>query len=325
MTEARDILRVSVVIPAYRVKDQILQVLGSISPAVHAIYVVDDCCPEGSGHHVTAFCSDSRVTVLFHEQNRGVGGATLTGYRHALADGADIIVKLDGDGQMDPALIPMLIRPIEQGDADYTKGNRFYNLSDLTQMPFLRLLGNSALSFMAKFSAGYWNIFDPTNGFTAIHAAVAERLPFAKIDQRYFFESDLLFRLNTLRAVVIDIPMTARYGEEQSSLKISRVIPEFLGKHFSNLLKRIFYNYFLRDFSVASVEIICSIILLMFGGIFGLRAWVISIKTGIVASSGTVMLAALPVLAGLQMLIAFLSADVNNVPKYPLQKLLLRL
>lgn len=316
---------VAVVIPSYRVKNQILDVLERIGAEVYAIYVIDDCCPEGSGHHVVAACDDSRVTVLFHQENKGVGGATLTGYQQALANGAEIIVKLDGDGQMDPALIPILIRPVEDGDADYSKGNRFFYLSDLDQMPFMRLLGNSALSFITKFSTGYWNIFDPTNGFTAISATVAGRLPFEKIDNGYFFESDILFRLNTLRAVVIDIPMSASYGQEQSSLKIGRAIPEFLAKHFNNLLKRTFYNYFLRDFSVTSVELVCSLLLLMFGTSFGAWAWLVSIRTGIVASSGTVMLAALPVLAGLQLLIAVLAADIGNVPKYPLQKLLRRM
>lgn len=315
---------VAVVIPAFRVKCQILDVIGGIGREAHSIFVVDDCCPDGSGQYVKINCADSRVTVLFHDKNKGVGGATLTGYRQALACGADIIVKLDGDGQMDPALIPVLIKPIMEGDADYTKGNRFYYLSDLQQMPFIRLWGNSVLSFMSKFSSGYWNIFDPTNGFTSIHAAVAELLPFEKIDQRYFFESDILFRLNTLRAAVVDIPMSAHYGSERSGLKIGRAIPEFAFKHSSNMLKRIFYNYYLRDFSIASIELVCSLFLLLFGSVFGGRAWLLSARTGIVASGGTVMLAALPIMVGLQLLLAFAAADVGNVPKYPLQKRLLR-
>lgn len=323
MSHVAAYLHIAVVIPAFRVREQILAVIREIGPEVGSIYVVDDRCPEESGRYVQDCCTDGRVTVLFHEVNQGVGGATLTGYRQALADGATIIVKLDGDGQMDPAMIPPLIRPIVAGDADYTKGNRFYNLADLTQMPFFRLMGNSVLSFMAKFSTGYWNVFDPTNGFTAVHAAVAARLPFDDIDRRYFFESDLLFRLNILRAVVIDIPMPARYADEKSSLKISRTIPEFLAKHLRNLGKRIFYSYFLRDFSIASIEAVLSLPLLLFGTIFGARAWFISLQTGIVASSGTVMLAALPVIVGLQLLLAFIAADVVNVPKYPLQKRLL--
>lgn len=165
----------------------------------------------------------------------------MTGYRAALKDGIDIIVKIDSDGQMDPALIIDFVGPIVDGEADYTKGNRFFELEKVKSMPRIRLIGNAILSFMCKLSSGYWNLFDPTNGFTAIHADVARRLPFNSISKRYFFESDILFRLNTLRAVVIDIPMEAEYGDEISNLKISRIVGEFLVKHSKNFIKRIFY------------------------------------------------------------------------------------
>lgn len=314
------IVRAVVVIPSYKVKKQVLHVIAGIGPEVGTIYVVDDCCPEGSGRFVAAECRDERVRVIYNDRNMGVGGATLAGYRQALRDGADIIVKVDGDGQMDPALIPRFIRPIISAEADYTKGNRFYSVEDLQQMPFVRLIGNSFLSFISKFSSGYWSIFDPTNGFTAIHAAVAAKLPLDKIDQRYFFESDMLFRLNILRAVVLDIPMTARYADEVSNLSIAKTIPEFLKKHAINSVKRLFYNYYLRDFNIASLEVLLGIFFLLFGVIFGADMWKVSIASGIPASSGTVMLAALPTLIGIQLILAFLSYDVGNIPKYPLSR-----
>ncbi len=151
-------------------------------------------------------------------------------------------MKIDGDGQMDPSLIPVFVFPIAAGEADYAKGNRFFDLETIRIMPKVRLFGNAVLSFMCKLSSGYWNLFDPTNGYTAIHADVARRLPFDKISRRYFFETDMLFRLNTLRAVVVDVPMEAKYGNEESNLKISRIVGEFFAKHVRNFLKRIFYN-----------------------------------------------------------------------------------
>ena len=314
--------KLSVVIPCYRVKRHVLEVLVGIGPEVDAIYIVDDCCPEGSGGHVQANCGDKRVRVLFHEKNLGVGGATLTGYLEALKEDAEIIIKIDGDGQMDPALIRQFVRPIEEGLADYTKGNRFFCIEDLQQMPLVRLIGNSFLSFLSKFSSGYWNVFDPTNGYTAISAAVAAKLPFDKIDRRYFFESDMLMRLNIFRAVVLDIPMSARYGDETSSLRIARIIPEFLAKYVLNGFKRLFYTYYLRDFNVASIEILMGFCALLFGIIFGARMWYISVTTGVTATSGTVMLAALPTLIGIQLILAFLTYDVGNIPKYTLTNLL---
>lgn len=316
-------MRLAVVIPSYKVKKHVLEVIAGIGPEVRTIYVVDDCCPENSGRYVESACRDERVRVLFHATNQGVGGAIVTGYRQALADGADIIVKVDGDGQMDPAMIPPLVSPIDAGFADYTKGNRFYFLEGLPQMPFMRIIGNAALSIIAKFSTGYWDIFDPTNGFTAIHRRAAERLPLDKIERRFFFESDMLFRLNTIRAVVLDIPMAARYGDEESNLNILRSIPEFSRKHLANILKRVFYNYYLRDFNVASLEILLGVAVFLFGVVFGTMMWLNSLQTGVPATSGTVMLAALPVLIGVQLVLAFLSADVGNVPRTPLQKRLM--
>ena len=306
---------IAVVIPCYRVRDHILGVLAGVGALVSQIYVVDDACPEHSGDLVQSTCTDARVQVLRHAHNQGVGAAVMTGYQAAMAQGADIIVKIDGDGQMNPALLPLLVAPIANGQADYTKGNRFYDLTHISQMPKLRLVGNAALSLMAKLSTGYWNVFDTTNGFTAIHAKVARRIPFAKVSQRYFFESDMLFRLNIVRAVVVDIPMDARYGSETSSLKISRIVGEFLGKHARNFTKRVFYNYFLRDMTAASLELVLGTASLLFGVVFGAIHWAQGLASGLPTPLGTIMLAALPTMLGLQLLLAFVAFDVANVPR----------
>jgi dolichol-phosphate mannosyltransferase len=309
-----------VVIPCYRVKREILSVIEKIGPACSAIYVVDDACPEHTGQYVEENCRDPRVRVLYHNQNRGVGGATMTGYRQAMADGAAIVVKLDGDGQMDPAEIDRLVDPISRGEADYAKGNRFYEIEGLRSMPWLRLIGNAILSFLSKLSDGYWSLFDPTNGYTAIHAGVLARLPLDKVSRRYFFESDMLFQLSIMRAVAVDVPMRAVYGEEESSVRIGRILFEFAVKHLRNFIKRIFYNYFLRDFSIASVELCVGTLLMVFGVLFGGVAWYRSVERGVFSSSGTVMLAALPIVVGLEMVLAFLSYDIGNVPKRPIHR-----
>jgi glycosyltransferase involved in cell wall biosynthesis len=311
-------MKLAVVIPCYRAKLHVLDVLAAIPPMVDSIHVVDDACPDDTGRHVEANCNDPRVRVHYNQHNLGVGGAVLRGYQEALACGAEIIVKIDGDGQMDPALIASFVAPIQSGEADYTKGNRFFDLTNIGRMPPLRIFGNAVLSFMAKLSTGYWDIFDPTNGYTAIHAVVARRLPVQKISQRYFFESDLLFRLNTLRAVVVDIPMDARYGDEVSNLRISRVTGDFLIKHVRNFMKRIFYNFFLRDLSVASFELVAGCILMLTGGVYGIVNWIESARTGHESAAGTVMLAALPLIIGLQFLLAFLNYDIASVPRRPI-------
>jgi len=309
---------VAVVIPSYKVKDQIIRVISGIGPEVDIIYVVDDHCPDHTGDFVRSNCTDSRVKIIVHSKNQGVGGAVITGYRQALEDKAEIIVKLDGDGQMDPALIPRLIEPIKSGQSDYVKGNRFYDISFLRKMPFMRKLGNSGVSFMNKAASGYWNIMDPSNGFTAIHRNALLNLPLERIDRRFFFESDMLFRLNTIRAVVSEMPMRAYYGDEKSNLKIHRVALQFPFKYFNRLCKRVFYNYYLRDFNIGSLELIVAFVFMTFGIIFGAYKWSESIITSHPATAGTVILAGLPVILGFQSLIAFLHFDVANLPQKPL-------
>jgi glycosyltransferase involved in cell wall biosynthesis len=309
--------RIAVVIPCYRVKKHILNVIGAIGPDVSTIYVIDDKCPEETGSFVLEHCKDPRVVVRFNSTNLGVGGAVMAGYQAALDDNVHIVVKVDGDEQMDPSLIPRFVQPIQAGLADYTKGNRFFNLNNVRNMPALRLFGNAVLSFLNKLSSGYWDIFDPTNGYTAIHTEVLRELPLEKISNRYFFESDILFRLNLLKAVVVDVPMDAKYGDEVSNLKISKVIGEFFVKHVRNFSKRLFYNYYLRDLSIASLELPLGLLLFIFGSSFGLVQWWHAAANDIATPAGTVMLSALPTLMGLQLILAFLAYDIGSVPRTP--------
>lgn len=315
---------VAVVVPCYRVTRHIAGVVARIGAEVDAIYCVDDACPDRSGDFIEANLIDPRVRVIRHEANQGVGGAVMTGYRRAIADGAQVIVKIDGDGQMDPALLPAFIGPLLRDEADYAKGNRFWDLRELRSMPLARRVGNLGLSFLSKASAGYWDLFDPTNGYTAIHAEVAARLPMESISRRYFFETDLLFRLNTLRAVVVDVPMDAVYADETSHLKLSRALFEFGAKNLRNLGKRIVYNYFLRDLSIASLELVAAIGLLAFGAVFGGYHWWHSASHGVAAPVGTIMIATVSVVSGLQFLLAFLNYDIANVPRRALHPALSR-
>jgi glycosyltransferase involved in cell wall biosynthesis len=305
---------VAVVVPSYKVTSHVVETLAEIGKEVSYIFVIDDACPDGSGKLVQEKVSDSRVKVIFHEENLGVGGAMITGYQAALQTDADIIVKLDGDGQMDPSLIGELIAPIVNGRADYTKGDRLDSLTGLSQMPSIRLFGNAGLSLLTKISTGYWNITDPTNGYTAIHRDVLKMLPLGMLSKRFFFESDMLFRLSLYRAVVWDVPMQARYGSEKSNLSIIKTLWEFPWKHFKNFHKRLFYNYYLRDVSAASIELPLGIVLWWFGLIFGIASYNQSMETGVAATTGTVMISVVPLILGFQLLLAFVSHDVSAVP-----------
>jgi glycosyltransferase involved in cell wall biosynthesis len=231
---------------------------------------------------------------------------------------ADVIVKIDGDGQMDPRLITQFAAPIVSGEADYVKGNRFFSVETLFEMSRVRIIGNAGLSFVNKLSTGYWDLFDPTNGYTAIHARVLEAVPLEKLHPRFFFESDLLFRLGILRARVIELPMVGHYGAEKSSLNEMQALFTFPMLHLRNVIKRILYSYFLRGFNLASLNLVAGLVLIAFGLTFGGWEWRKSLVSGQVATAGTVMLAGLPILVGLQMLLVFLAHDVATVPTAPI-------
>ena len=315
-------MKVAAIIPCYRVANHVVEVVSAALERLDHVFIVDDACPEGTGDLISATFPADRVTVLRHPDNRGVGGATITGYRAAIKAGYDVLVKIDGDGQMDPAYLPALLQPVLSADADYAKGNRFYRKRDLKRMPATRILGNSMLSLLNKASSGYWNVMDPTNGFTALSRTAAQEIEWSKISNRYFFESDLLFRLNIARAVVQDVPIPARYGEENSSLRILPAVPTFLFGHVRNFVKRFFYNYIVRDFSVGTVHAIGGAILFVFGVTFGAIAWAHSARTGQDTPVGTVMVAALPIILGFQLLLAALSFDIASAPTRPLQRIL---
>lgn len=307
--------RVAVVIPCYRASASLGAVVSAIGREVWRIYCVDDASPDRTIEAIAAAATlDPRVRMIRRAENGGVGAAVVDGIRAALADGATIIVKIDSDGQMNPAFIPEFVAAIESGEGDYAKGNRFFSLDRVAKMPPLRLVGNAGLSFLTKLSTGYWDVFDPTNGYIAIHASVARLLPLDRLHGRYFFESDLLFRLATLRARVVELPIETVYRNEVSHLSEMRCLTTFPFLHARNFLKRLFYNYLLRNFSTASLSMIGGLLLLAFGSIFGGLHWLDSLHTGEPATAGTVMLSALPLSLGIQLLLNFISQDVALTP-----------
>ncbi|WP_417702382.1 glycosyltransferase family 2 protein [Pseudophaeobacter sp.] len=313
-------MKTAAVVPCFKTRHHALSVVERLCEVVDYVFVVDDCCPQGTGAHIAENCDDPRVTVMYHASNQGVGGAVITGYRAAAETDASIFVKVDSDGQMDPALIPALTAPLRKKSADYSKGNRFYHRSSLKGMPKVRLFGNAALSFLTKMSSGYWNVMDPTNGFTAIHISALNELDLDAISTRYFFESDMLHHLNLARAVIHDVPMRAIYADEVSSLRIREVLGSFFFRNLRNTTRRIFYTYGLRNFSVGSAYLLFSAAMLAFSIPLGLYTWAHSIATGVPATSGTVMLVALPTLLGIQFLSGFINFDVSSAPRIPLQE-----
>jgi glycosyltransferase involved in cell wall biosynthesis len=310
---------IAVVIPAYRAEAHIETVLLGIPGFVRYIVIVDDGSPDQTAARARR-CRDPRVHLVSHAENQGVGGAMLTGYEAAIELGAEILVKMDSDGQMDPAYLLPLIAPLVLGEADYTKANRFLQLRRLHAMPLLRRVGNAGLSFLNKLASGYWNIFDPTNGYTAAHASVVRLLNKDAISRRYFFESSMLLELSLLRAVVRDISVPARYGHEVSSLSEWDALVRFPGRLLKGFLHRLLVQYFLRDFTAFSVFFLAGCLFTIFGFGWGAYHWYLSAMLGREASTGTVMIAVLPIILGTQFILQAALADIQGVPTSPLHR-----
>lgn len=312
---------IAVVIPCYRVEREIETVITNLPRYLKYIIVIDDASPDQTSEIIKrAAENDRRIFLIRHEKNQGVGGAMVSGFRKALELGAQIVVKIDGDGQMDAAHLPDLLVPLINAQADYTKGNRFRDFRALQSMPLVRRMGNMALAFLTKAATGYWNLFDPTNGFVAIRSNVLAQLSLDQIDRTFFFETSMLANLYLIRAVVKDIAIPARYQGEISNLSIRRTLLEFPFKLLRIFFRRLILRNLIYDFSMASIYILTGMPLLLFGLIFGSTRWYYYASRSIPAPTGTVILPTLSVLLGIQFIIAAIEIDLRSVPAEPLSR-----
>jgi len=306
--------QVTVVLPAYNEARHIAQVIQTIPELVDRVIVVDDCSKDQT-YEAALACQDARVVALHTPENQGVGGAMVTGYRHALELGADIVVKMDADGQMIPDYLPRLLDALIDGGYDYAKGNRFLASESLAQMPRLRLFGNIALTFLTKLASGYWHIFDPQNGYTAIKTSALGVLDLSRIHKRFFFENDMLVHLNFFSFRVKDVAIPARYGEETSHLSPFRIMVTFPLLLLRRFLRRIYQKYVLRDFSPIALFLLLGSVLFGWGAGFGVYLWIKASGTLNATPTGTIMLALLPLILGFQLLLQAIVLDIQETPK----------
>jgi len=307
---------ITVVIPCYNVAKHIKDVICNIPDSVSYIIAVNDCSKDETESILLNLANENKkIIYIRHEVNQGVGAAMINGYKRSMELNADITIKMDGDGQMDAAYIPALVKPLVDDKADFTKGNRFRELKALQAMPLTRRIGNLGLSFIIKAASGYWNVFDPTNGFTAIKNETLKSMNFNKIHTRYYFETSMLIELYYANAVVNDIPMKARYGDEVSGLSRTKTLFQFPPKLFIAFIRRIILKYFLFDFNIASIYIIFGLPLFLFGLYYGITNYVKYSTSHIGAPTGTVVIPTLLIILGFQLLLSAVTYDITNYPR----------
>lgn len=310
----REGLRYCVILPAHNEGRHVRGVVESIPGWIDGIFIVDDGSTDDTAQAAEGI-SDPRVRLLRNEKNLGVGGAMVTGSRAVLAqDGYDVVIKMDADGQMDARELTKLVRPIELGLAEYVKGNRFQYTGRPASMPRTRWFGNVALSFLTKAASGYWHVFDSQCGFLAITTSALRRVKLDRVAKDYFFENDMLIRMNVIGARVVDVDTSALYGEEDSYVRVSRVFWSFPWRLARGFVWRFFKRHVVNDFGLIALLSIFGACLVWFGLIFGIVEWVISASSARPASTGTVMLAVLPLILGAQMLLQAVSLEVQGSP-----------
>ena len=308
--------RVAIVIPAHNEAAHIAQVLRKIPDFADWAIVVDDASTDGTSEAALAV-ADPRLILLRNDKNQGLGGTMIAGYRKAMELNADILVKVDGDDQMDLSLLTHLIDPLVEQGYDYAKGNRFLAAESLSFMPKHRLLGNIGMTFLTKMASGYWNIFDPQNGYTAIKVSALRAIDLEKLHRGFFFENDILCHLNLIQGRVKDVAMPAKYGEEVSDLNpfhVGLTFPLLLLRRFA---RRVYQRYILRDFSPIALFLFSGLLTFGWGLGFGLYLWIHAIVTGTAqpTPTGTIMLALLPMILGFQLLLQAVLLDIQETPK----------
>lgn len=307
--------KIGCVIPCYMGGNVTIEVLEKTLEIADSVVLVDDCCPLNTGKMAEKiFAQNSKLKIICSSKNCGVGMSTKIGFAHLIKEGCDVVIKIDADGQIDPRLSMDLIKPILRGTTDAAKGNRFSSLDHMLSMPIIRIIGNLGLSFLNKISTGYWELFDPTNGFIAFKASSLKRVRYDRTDDRYFFESDLLFQCSLAQITFSQLPMSSIYGDEISTLRPMKEINRFAGKHLINFFKRLVYQYFILDFNSGSLEIIGGLLGLFVTLLFSFKILIFGIFYNRYATPGESSLFAIISIITMQMLIAFLYYDATQQP-----------
>jgi glycosyltransferase involved in cell wall biosynthesis len=306
--------RVTTVVPAHNEALLIGKVVTTTPEFVDHIIVVDDCSRDSTAEAALG-CGDPRLSVVTTPSNLGVGGATLLGFRKAVELGSDIVVKMDGDGQMRPDYLSSLLDTITDQGYDYAKGNRFLAGEALSLMPRHRIFGNVLLTFMTKLASGYWHIFDPQNGYLAIKADALRVLDLERVHKGYFFENDMLVNLNFFGLRVKDVAIPAHYGDEKSGINLFQVGSTFPFLLLQRFFRRIYQKYILRDFSPIALFLTVGFSLVAWGILFGTYVWIKSAVLDHPAPTGTIMLVVLPLIIGFELMLQAIVLDIHETPK----------
>ncbi len=242
--------KICVVIPAYNEETQIGNVIETMPAFVDRMVIIDDCSKDRTVEIARGYKqSNSKIELIVHAENQGVGGAIASGYKWARDNGYDATAVMAGDGQMDPADLPALLDPIVEDRADYSKGNRLFTGEAYRKIPKVRYFGNAFLSLLTKIASGYWHVADFQSGYTVINKKALQLVDWDQMYKRFGQPNDLLVRLNVFNFRVADIPIEPVYNVgERSKINIFKVIFTISWLLLKMFLWRMKEKYVIRDF-----------------------------------------------------------------------------
>ena len=294
---------ICVVVPAYNESTQIGNVIQTMPEFVDKIVVVDDASQDNTVEIVKQQQYEiDKIEIIQHESNQGVGGAISSGYKWARDNDYEVTAVMAGDGQMDPTELETIIRPIVDGSADYTKGNRLFYGDAWNMIPHHRYLGNSFFSLMTKIASGYWHVADSQSGYTAISLIALKRINLDKIYPDYGMPNDLLIKLNQHDFRVRDVHIRPVYNiGERSDIKMLRVIPRISWILFKGFWQRLLFKYVIRDFHPLIFFYLLSFFLLSFSVPLSIRLFYIWATRGDIPDMNALALI-FTIISGLQTL-----------------------
>jgi glycosyltransferase involved in cell wall biosynthesis len=242
--------KIGVVIPAHNEETQIQRVIETMPDFVDQIIIVDDNSTDKTVAVITDLQkSYPHITLLRHSVNRGAGAAMVTAYKYAKEQDIDVAVRMDGDGQMNPNDLSVLLDPVVEGRADYSKGNRLFTGEAYQKIPKVRYFGNAFLSLFTKIASGYWNVADSQSGYTAINKKALNLIDWDQLYTWYGHPNDILVRLNVQNMRVKDVPVEPVYNiGEKSGIKIGRAIFKIGWLLLKLFFWRMKEKYIIRDF-----------------------------------------------------------------------------
>ena len=307
-------LETAVVIPCYNEEKMITQTIKKIPEYIDHIIAVNDASTDNTIGVLKKLKKQySKLIIVDNKVNQGLGGALIAGYDYAIKNTkATAIGIVAGDDQFDSSYLKAMLDDFIDQSADYVKASRFFHREAFKTMPKYRQFGNIFISLLTKFSTGYYSITDITNGCGWLRREIIEKVDFSIVEKRYDYETSMLTALSIANAKVIDHAVPAHYGDEKSTIKLIPTAWRNLKAVWKGFWRRIYYKYVLYGFHPVALFLFTGMFFLIISLLLAIFLLYVKLFAHQSPTAGSVMLAVLPFILGIQLTLTALTIDVSN-------------